>query len=207
MKAPRHNPFSTARVRPGAIPYLFPADSSADGLVARLRENAWWGQVVGPHGSGKSTLVAALAPRLVEAGRPVLSIALHDGERRLPIRFDEITAGGPSPILIVDGYEQLSGWNRFWLKRFCRRNGCGLLVTTHLPMGLPHLFTTTVSLELARDVVARLLEPQNQIITQSDIARALARHQGDLREMLFELYEIYEVRMNRKSLEAPSSDS
>ena len=56
------NPFATRHVRPGAIPFHFPAETSAAQLVARLRELNWRGAIVGPHGSGKSTLLVALAP-------------------------------------------------------------------------------------------------------------------------------------------------
>src|SRR5262249_23632578 len=79
------NPFATRRVRPGAIPFLFPTGESVGQLLDRLRAAGWWGQVVGPHGSGKSTLVAALLPELCQAGREPLLLVHHRGEReRLP---------------------------------------------------------------------------------------------------------------------------
>ena len=58
------NPFSTRYTRPGAIPFRFPPGTSADGLVEQLRRQQWRGAIVGPHGSGKSSLVAALVPPL-----------------------------------------------------------------------------------------------------------------------------------------------
>ena len=59
------NPFSTRHVRPGAIGYRFPAGKSAAVLIARLEKNDWQGQIVGPHGSGKSALVATLIAEIV----------------------------------------------------------------------------------------------------------------------------------------------
>jgi len=102
------NPFSTRFIRPGAIRFLFPDGESAALLVQRLRENRWGGQIIGPHGSGKSTLLATLKPELETAGRQVLWITLHQGERRLPA-LDRRSLG-PTTQLVIDGYEQLSWW-------------------------------------------------------------------------------------------------
>ncbi len=72
------NPFSTCRTRPGAIPYVFPPGQSAAALIERMRESGWRGQIVGPHGSGKSALLATLAPAIEASGRPaVMRLALE----------------------------------------------------------------------------------------------------------------------------------
>ncbi len=176
------------------MPFLFFEGADPASLVVKLRDHGWWGQIVGPHGSGKSTLLATLLPAIEAAGRRVVLVTLHDGERHLPISLNEIVAAGTSPLLIVDGYEQLSGWSRFRLKRFCRRHGCGLLVSSHASVGLPELFRTAVNLELASAVVATLLDWQDHTITHKDIDSALSRQSGNLREALFELYNVYERR-------------
>ncbi len=74
---PISNPFATRHTRPEAREYLFPPDANADSLIARLSASAWWGQITGPHGSGKSTLVQTLLPRLQAAGRAVDFYAFH----------------------------------------------------------------------------------------------------------------------------------
>src|SRR5437016_5663581 len=81
------NPFSTRFVRPGALPFRFSAGQTAASLVARLHELHWRAQIVGPHGTGKSTLLAALLPEIEAAGQQVRAIALHDGQRSLPADF------------------------------------------------------------------------------------------------------------------------
>ena len=186
------NPFSTRWTRPGGIPFRFPPGVSPESLVERLRQNGWRGQVVGGHGSGKSALVAALAPAIKRAGRQVLLIELHDGQRRPPADFGANLS--PPTVLIVDGCEQLTLWNRFRLKWFCRRWGVGLVVTTHRSLGLPDLFRTSVTPELAQEIVESLLGPDKSLIRQEEVAQATARHQGNLREVLFELYDLYEQR-------------
>ena len=87
------NPFSAGRIRPGAMPFLHAAGGDAGMLLERLRQNQWCGQIVGGHGTGKSSLLAALIPAIQDAGRHTLAVELHDGQRRLPGGL----APGPPP--------------------------------------------------------------------------------------------------------------
>jgi hypothetical protein len=207
------NPFSTRYTRPGAIPFRFPPGSGADQLVAQLRSQGWRGAIVGPHGSGKSSLVAALVPAIRRAGKEVLLVELHDGQRRLPVVQEKGTGvvscqGDPaakgndqettpvpfSCVVIVDGYEQLSWWNRLGLRRVCRHRGQGLVVTSHARTALPLLFRTATSLDLAQGIVASLLAGRPELITPEQLARRFESRHGDLRELLFDLYDLYEER-------------
>jgi len=190
----QENPFCTRRVRPGAIPFLFPPGEDAETLVRRLQENGWRGEIVGPHGSGKSALLAALLPSLERAGQQPLLIELRDRQRRLPLDLRRQFLEKPPTIVVVDGYEQLGFWSRFRLKRLCRRRGWGLLATAPGAVGLPVLFSTVVTPELARTVVDRLLAGQTPPWTAEELNERLARHGGNLRETLFDLYDFYEQR-------------
>lgn len=191
------NPFCSRRVRPGGSAYLFAPGESAAELVDRLRDHGWWGQIVGPHGSGKSALLAALKPAIETAGRQTVLIELHDGQRRLPPDFRRRLDAGRPTVLIVDGYEQLGLWQRQRLRRFCRRGGLGLLLTAHGPVGLPDLRHTSATLELAQQIVEHLQRSHPPLITAQDVAERFARHGGDLRELLFDLYDVYEVRRGK----------
>ncbi|MBL8827336.1 MAG: hypothetical protein JNM18_10140, partial [Planctomycetaceae bacterium] len=104
------NPFATRWVRPGAIAFQFPSGDSPEQLLARLAEHRGWGEIRGPHGSGKSTLLATLVPILEQAGRVVIALELHDGQRRLPRPLGELPIDARTTV-IVDGYEQLSWWH------------------------------------------------------------------------------------------------
>jgi hypothetical protein len=189
------NPFCTRRIRPGSVEYFFPAGVAVEDLIDRLRRNCWQGEIVGPHGSGKSALLARLFAAVEQAGRKPVLFELHDGQRRLPndwtenIKLPQVSA---PPLIVVDGYEQLSLWNRFFLKRYCRRRNIGLLVTSHVPTGLPEIFKTTASLEIARQIVEQLMQNQPMKIPPEIIADLFALHNGDIREMLFDLYDLYE---------------
>ncbi len=192
VSADSDNPFSTHRIRPGAVDFLFPPDKSAEALVERFRELGRCAEIVGPHGSGKSTLLASLIPAFDRAGLPVVLLTLHDRQRRLPPRLLRDARLRSPAVLVIDGYEQLNRWNRWRVTRFCRRNGLGFLVTAHESVGLPSLFNTSVSAELAQRVVEALLGGNVSVLTGQEVSDCLARHRGDLRETLFELYDIFE---------------
>jgi hypothetical protein len=196
---PAGNPFSTRRWRPGALDYLFSAGESVATLIDRLRRQGWYGQVVGPHGTGKSTLLATLIPAIRDAGREPFLITLHDGRRRLTMSEWRSIPPGSAAIVIVDGYEQLSAWSRFRLRVRCRQRGLGLLVTSHEEVGLPELTQTYVSPELALAVVERLAPttPDDRIIEPAEVVDRLAARSGNLREALFDLYDLYEKRRRR----------
>lgn len=197
--APRpaaENPFSASRVRPGAIPYVFPEGEDVDDLVERLSASGWRGQIVGRHGSGKSALLATLIPAVERAGRRPLLIELHDGARRLPVDLARVPDLGPDTLVIVDGYEQLSRWSRWRVNRFCRGRGMGLVVTAHAPVGLPQLFSTSTSVELACRVVDRLFGDGQSPVPAEEVERRFAANQGNVREMLFDLYDHCQRRLD-----------
>ena len=189
------NPFATRFTRPGAIGYLFPQGRSAVGTVDLLRNNNWWGEIVGPHGSGKSSLLAELLPLLEATGRRVNVYSLHQGDRTLPISKSDVAAWNADTQVVIDGYEQLSWWSKRRLQSWVKARLAGLLITAHQPMGLPPLFATEPTLALAQQIVAQLLKSdQVQSLTGDDVAAAFAAHGANLREMLFSLYDVYQRR-------------
>ena len=197
------NPFCTRRIRPGAVPFCFPTGVDVDMLLDRLQHNQWRGEIVGPHGSGKSTLLASILKAVEQAGRQAVCFELHDGQRSLPRdwRRKTMTAALSRPaIVVVDGYEQLSLWNRFCLKRHCHRRHLGLLVTSHAATGLPEIFRTSASLETTLQIVDQLMQKQPIKIPAKLIADSLARHGADIRELLFDLYDYFEQQRNMPHL-------
>jgi hypothetical protein len=191
---PTSNPFCTRCVRPGAIPFVFPAGKHLADLITALRKQGWRGEIVGPHGSGKSTLLATLVPELEGAGRTVIHYALHDGQRSLPVAWRKLPPANASTVVVIDGYEQLSRWNRLRLARWCRRRAAGLLVTTHASLGMPTLFTTATTLETAQQLASELLSSGDRAIAGEDVAAQFRLHAGNLREVFFGLYDLYEAR-------------
>lgn len=192
MSQPDDNPFASRYVRPGAVPYQFYHGHDAEFVLRRFEEAGRRGQIVGPHGSGKSTLLASMAAAFQARNVPTKVVELHDGCRQLPSDADP-PAGG---VLIVDGYEQLGLLARWRLAIRVRRRKAGLIVTTHKSQGLPTLYTTAVgeeqAVQLAEQLLARSLRPD---CIRPDEVRALFRaERGNLREVFFRLYDLYESR-------------
>ena len=182
----RPNPFSTRFVRPGSIDYIFGKNETAAKVVARLKAGHWRGEITGPHGSGKSALLAALIPEICRAGKEPLLAEVHDGQRRLPLGPLQLET---NHVLIVDGYEQLGLWARVRLKGL-RRRGIGLLVTSHRPVGFPVLYNTRPSLEVAEKIVERLAPD----VSNKDVKSLFDHRGGNIREMLFDLYDTFEQK-------------
>jgi len=196
------NPFATCWTRPGAIPFQFPAGDSAAQVVERLAAANWRGAIVGPHGSGKSTLIAALRPELSAAGWHVAVIALRDGQRRLPAGLLQSALAADRPLVIVDGYEQLRHVSRLALRWRCRRAAAGLLVTAHAPVDLPTIYRTRPTLESTQAIVSTLTERTSSPISPADVAASHARCGSNLRELLFELYARHETLVRTAVVES-----
>lgn len=189
------NPFSTRYICPDAAAYLFPEGTDTSGVIATLRESDWWGEIVGPHGSGKTTLLHTLVPRMEETGRRVESYVLHQSGRRLVLPRRTRCEWNRETQVVVDGYEQLSWIDRMRIKRACRTRGAGLLVTSHKSVGLPRIWRTGTSLELAQALVDCLLPAEYASwISAEDVANAFSACHGNLREVLMALYDVLEDR-------------
>lgn len=193
------NPFATCWTRPGAIAFQFDGGESAESLLTRFEQGRCRGEIVGPHGSGKSTLLETLRPHWIAAGWNVATITLRAGERRLPMEFlrRSLAAAFPlesgRPLVIVDGYEQLSQLSRAALRMHCRWTAAGLLVTTHTSVGMPLFYRTQPTRELAEQLVSTLTARISSPISSADVAASHARCGSNLREMMFALYERHEA--------------
>lgn len=199
MPGPAHNPFATRSIRPGALGYWFEdRRTTPEILVARFLEAGGRGQLIGPHGSGKSTLLAALLPALSAAGKEPHLVALHNGQRRIRRSQFPRRRLGPRDVLVIDGYEQLGWLGRWLLRRRCERSRCGLLVTAHTDVGFPLVFETDVTSAVAEWVIGELArDAPEMVLEKSEAMRRVEARQGNLREVLFDLYDEYEARRTR----------
>lgn len=193
------NPFATRYVRPGALEFLLPSGTTFANLLDKLRDRAWRGQILGPHGTGKSTLLHSLAPLLKEQGRTLVWFTQNQGARSLAVTSAQAKMWTATAQVIVDGYEQLGYWTRWWLNDACKRAGAGLLVTTHADVGLPTLFTTAPTDEQVQVLVRELLEGDDVKIRPDDVSLCYQTHAGNVRETLFALYDLYERRQRERS--------
>ena len=186
------NPFCSRRIKPGAIPCYFPEGMSNQTLVEILCLNAWCGQIIGPHGSGKSTLLASLLPELEKCGRRIVHLELQDGVRNLPLSDEDFASMDEKTQLAIDGYEQLSYWVHRKIRRKSEKQKFGVIVLGHEPLEYPNLYQTSRELSTAKLIVSRLLENTIVRIPDSVVEEHFRQNNGNLREMLFSLYDVYE---------------
>lgn len=184
------NPFSTRFIRPGSIPYRFAENESAAGLAEKLAAQEWRGCIIGPHGTGKTSLLLALEPEIKRLGKRPHHVTLgasNSGPWWPSVPWSADT------LLIIDGYEQLSLIARAMLRWQCWQTSTGLLVTSHTPVGLPLLVQTEATWELATELVRRLWDSADELPWEA-IESTWRQHPGDMREFLFGMYHLYQSR-------------
>ena len=184
VRRPADNPFRVDRV----LTLRYRAD--LDAVVARFAALGHRAALVGPHGSGKSTLREDLGRRLDRDGWTVRTIGLHADEP-LPPRatwreLAAFQAAGARHLVAIDGAEQLGPW-RWW--RLRRRLAGPLLITTHRPGRLPTLHHHAVDPTLLRSLVADLVGPADAARLGPRCDALFAHHRGNLRDCLRALYD------------------
>jgi len=186
------NPFAMRHTQPGAVR---PLDGA--GRLVNLSEivaamNAHRGtSIEGPHGTGKSTLVAALVKEIMATGRQVRVFRLRRGQDAVPA-IRTIFRADRGALVCLDGWEIL-GALKFVARQIAWWRGVGLLVTAHRPAGFSYVVRTTATLPLLRAVVDQLPD-HGGLITDDDLADALDRHPSNIREALCDLYDRFEHR-------------
>lgn len=185
------NPFASCWTRPGSLPFLADAGVCPTQVLDAWRAHGCRGQIVGPHGVGKSTLVAAVGERLVERGDQPRWITLRAGESS-PRALLRVSISERSPLLL-DGLEQLTAWGARRVLRRCTRRGAGLLATTHRAVhGLPVLASLAPTLSLTLRLFDELTRDRPTPITTAMAAHAFAESGGDVRATWFRLYDLHE---------------
>jgi energy-coupling factor transporter ATP-binding protein EcfA2 len=200
------NPFSTRFWIPGTIPYLFDEQEKLDvhTLIREKFESGLVMQIVGSHGSGKSTLLRTITRYLEQQHFTIRLEVLNDHRRKLspdflPIRHDK------RMFYMIDGYEQLSFWERFRLRFQHWSLTGGLLLTTHKPvLGIRVLYKTTPQFELFVKLVQKLTKTFSASSSDSfsgsfsfgttELREIYQRADGNFRTAFFELYDIVQEK-------------
>ena len=192
----RSNPFATRHTRPGAVPPLDPAGAPLDvGVVLVALERHRRVAIVGPHGTGKSTLLAALADTLAADRRPAEVVRLRRRKDAL-LLLGAVGRGAADATLLVDGWERLGRPMTLIITAIARLRGRRMVVTTHRANGMPVAVRTAGTLRLPTAIVAQLPD-HDALITGDDLSDAFARHGENLRDALGDLYDRYELRSRR----------
>lgn len=192
------NPFATRFTRPGCIEPLDVMGRPVDleMLLERVRSLGGTAAIVGPHGSGKSTLLVRLAETLARHGQRAQRVRLHSW-RDTPVAWSAIRQAVTGSTVCIDSWECVSRPVRGLLRLAASVSGCGLLVTSHRAGEMPVLMRCSTNLVLLRSIVRSLPGHelwQGTLIRSADIEEVFARHGGNLRESLYELYDRFEDR-------------
>lgn len=206
----RSNPFSSKWIQPGAIEYHFFDRHSVESLIERfLNLRSRRGMIVGPHGSGKSTLVNGIQ-KFFQENYPEIAL-LHQRFTREPgatRRHRVSTCEWPSDsIVILDGFEQVSYWSRWRIYSTIHRKKIRLLVTLHKSLRrFDLLWTTNVDQQSAEWLVRRMLDLSGQpeleanvrsLLDSKEWAESRARHGQNIRETLFDMYDWWQIHTDR----------
>lgn len=176
------NPFAAARFAPGVLPWLSDEPDHLETLAARAFARGARHQVLGPHGSGKSTLLAHLEALARRRGVPCVRFR---GSHGLPLGALVRLARSPASIVLVDEAEELGAARFASVTAATGLTSIPLVASTHRDLGLPTLHHARVDAALASRIVHHLAPGE----APPDLADRLARHGGNVREVLFELYD------------------
>ncbi len=185
MARPAHlNPFRTACVH--GLRFRYPEGDSECDLVRRLDARGGRGAIVGPHGSGKTTLCLELAERCRSDGLAVRALRYGDSpELRYPLSLSAwLREAGPDTAVFVDGAGHLGVWAWWRILRASRR-AARVLVTAHRPCPLPTVLRTVTTAPLLSDLCAGLDQP----ISPSRCEALFDETCGDVRRALRRLYD------------------
>jgi hypothetical protein len=190
MKA-RLNPLRVERVL--SVRFRLDAvepDLTLDELLTRWENQGQRGALIGPHGSGKTTLLEDLATPLTARGYQLLNLHLSREKRQFSQEDWHCLQNATSQtVILFDGAEQLSflDWLRF---KQTSKKASGVLITSHRAGLLPTLLECRTSPQLLQEILHHILG-NDAAVWDVECEALWARHQGDLRLALREIYDFY----------------
>ena len=136
-----------------------------------------------------------LSPRIAPGGKRLTTLV-----PKQPISFSALLRKTTQDsIIMVDGYDAWSWWERKRLLQRTTRCRAGLIVTSHERSKLPPLLRVSPEFQDFVELLNRW-QPKVSHIKRACLQEVWNRHRGNLRECLFELYHWWETHEHRNSL-------
>jgi hypothetical protein len=231
---PARNPFATRFFQPGAIAFHFGSSTNTQSLVDQLiasepslppkhlshAQTSSQSQrlttrkcfaIVGPHGTGKSTLLSEIQSEILKRHANLSSKSLFLNSALSPSRCLKQTLQllANHSVSLVDGYEQLPKWGLPLTRRLATLLRRTFLVTSHsLPYRFCELWKTQMNPQIEHYVVSQLLtqiEPGKddstclileEMMQSQEWIRSRNKHGENLRESLFDMYDWWRDRVD-----------
>jgi GTPase SAR1 family protein len=183
MTLARHNPFRTQRLE--AINFR-PQGTSWSCLMDRLETMNFRCAVVGPHGSGKTTLFEQLAEKLNQQGHQIAHVRINEVGQcwGCPSLDQWVASLNTTETVLFDGANHLP--RRMWYRL---RQHNKLIITSHTTGLLPTLITTQTSEAMLRELVREIVDDATYGELEDRICHVYQQSDGNLRTAFLSLYD------------------
>lgn len=188
----RENPFRTERLQ--QLRFRTPARAGDAGpstpVWSELEALEFRAAIVGPHGTGKTTLLREAGETLRAQGLSPVHWFLADDRPNPSVAsmLREATALGPHQVLLFDGAGHLRPLVWKLVHRAARSAG-GLIITDHVPGRLPTWVETASDPALLASLTQELLGG-DRLIAPVELERLREECDGNLREVLLSLFDL-----------------
>ena len=174
--------------------YVDPDTATAD-FVSTAAErffNSGVGQIVGPHGCGKTSLARAICDELRANYQTIRFVVVRNKHKIETVSEDARTSSKKTELLVVDGIEQLSILHRRSLLSVGKnQSGCkNVLITSHRKhFGWPVIQELSPTLPHFVKLATRLCPNQ---LTEKEFSQAFELAGGDYRKAFMRLYDVWQ---------------
>lgn len=221
------NPFAVSQVGLAELEYIEPSAGMLELVLQRLKQHQWRGQIIGPHGSGKTTLTIAIARQLNLQFSRLTWLVIQPGSwfaarPRCRVQLAARCDGKPGELQFVEFQAAEKGLltatrlrqikagelcfvdgvdqlSQGWQRRLIAAAGEHPVVwTSHQPLdSVPLLVELMPDLVVFRELVGKLLSRTGASLVGAAVEQAFHAAGGDYRRAFSLLYDRWEQQRRR----------